>query len=102
MKLSAFYSQIEAGGSLRRQHRATRPDNWYIGASMPFGQANFKQLRRTKADGTGIVGNTDATQWAIGADYNLSKRTALYATWASINNDDDSASSAFRRQAQRL
>jgi predicted porin len=33
------------------------------------------------------VNGFDATQWAIGADYNLSKRTALYATWGSINND---------------
>ncbi len=103
LKLSAFYSQIEADGVLI----APSQKNWYIGASMPFGQANFK-LSWGQADGSNFSlqnGSTSrgAKQWAVGADYNLSKRTAVYATASAINNDGDSnfrvtaASSALSR-----
>jgi predicted porin len=100
LKLSAFYSQIEADGVIL----APEQKNWFIGASMPFGQANFK-ISWGQADGTNFsaiasaAGSTSrgAKQWALGADYNLSKRTAVYATVAAINNDDDSA---FRVTAQ--
>jgi predicted porin len=45
-----------------------------------------------KADLSGRVGATtidgnDATQWGIGYVYNLSKRTAVYATAAQVSND---------------
>ena len=30
----------------------------------------------------------DAQQFAVGLDYNLSKRTALYSAYSFINNDD--------------
>ena len=33
------------------------------------------------------VANTKSKLWGIGADYNLSKRTAVYATYARISND---------------
>ena len=46
------------------------------------------QLRRHQRQWTLLDGRSTRRQWAIGADYNLSKRTALYATWSSINNDD--------------
>lgn len=85
-KISAFYSQIETdlptGGKGGQ-------DNWYIGYAIPFGQANFK-ISWGQADGTGSANARGAKQWAIGADYNLSKRTAIYATAAAINNNDTS------------
>jgi predicted porin len=91
LKLSAFYSQIEVDGApvLNPEQK-----NWYIGASMPFGQANFK-ISWGQADGEnfnnfGQGTNRGAKQWAIGADYNLSKRTAIYATASAVNNDADS------------
>ncbi len=83
MKLSAFYSQIEVDGLVGGK---AGQDNWYIGATAPFGQANLK-ASWGQVDGNGTANNRGAKQWAIGADYNLSKRTAMYATWASINND---------------
>ena len=91
MKLSGFFGSTEADGSFGAINDvdASR-DNWYVGVSAPFGQWNFKaSYGGTSGSGNNVVGNTDASQWAIGADYNLSKRTALYATWASIDNDDD-------------
>jgi predicted porin len=88
MKLSGFFSTIEASG--RGNNEFTR-ENWFVGVSAPFGQWNFKaSYGGTNADGSGIarpLDGADATQWAIGADYNLSKRTALYGTWSSIDND---------------
>jgi predicted porin len=96
-KISAFYSQIEVSGSLAGVDIGDRgQDNWYIGASMPLGQANFK-VSWGQADGTGLSSQRGAKQWALGADYNLSKRTAIYATVSSINND---SASAFRVTAQ--
>ena len=62
-------------------------DNWFVGAAAPWGQWNFKasyaQVRRG-----GALSGQKANQWAVGADYNLSKRTALYATYSAVDNTD--------------
>jgi len=85
-KLSAFYGKIDvSGGQLANDGQ----QNWYIGASAPLGQANIK-FSWGQVDGTGSSNARGAKQWALGADYNLSKRTALYATWAQINNNSTS------------
>jgi len=84
MKVSGFYGQMETDG-LPGQELGR--DNWYLGVAAPFGQWNLK-ASYGGTSGTGRLDNADATQWAIGVDYNLSKRTALYATWSSINNDN--------------
>jgi predicted porin len=77
---SAFYSQIEADANLFEQA------NWYIGYQMPFGaftlKATYGAAERDAGPNTG-----DATQIAVGAVYDLSKRTALYATYSQIEND---------------
>lgn len=86
MKLSGFYGQIKvdglANGDIKQQ-------NWYVGGAVPFGQWNFKlSYGGVNQDGANtIVKGNDASQWAIGADYNLSKRTAIYATISGISND---------------
>jgi len=82
MKLSGFYSDIQADGPVNSAGR----ENWYVGVSAPFGQWNFKGSYGA-TNGKDLLNNVDATQWALGVDYNLSKRTALYATWSSISND---------------
>jgi predicted porin len=96
-KVSGFFSMIEADGFNNNPEQ----DNWYVGYAIPFGQANFK-ISWGQADGKNFSsqnGTQDrgAKQWAIGADYNLSKRTAIYATYSGINND---SGSAFRVTAQ--
>ena len=90
MKLSGFFGEMSAeressagGGKVERQ-------NWYIGVAAPFGQWNVK-ASYGGTNGKAALDGNDASQWAIGVDYNLSKRTALYATWGSINNDGASA-----------
>ena len=63
--------------------------NWMIGVEVPVGQyrllASYGQVKdRTLAD-------ADASKWAIGARYALSKRTELYADYAQIKNDTNAA-----------
>ena len=95
--------QLDRGSTARRLNTERRGrDNWYVGVSAPFGQWNFKASYGGTNGSGSAVGNADATQWAIGADYNLSKRTALYATWSSINNDDRCASSPCRPRRRYL
>jgi predicted porin len=103
-KISGFYGNIEADNSA-----AFSQDNWFVAASVPFGAFTFKGSygsveRDSNAGfcygampiGTNAAGNPigsrartdcDASQWAIGATYDLSKRTTLYATYSSIDNN---------------
>jgi len=82
-KFSGFFSDISAEGPANKAGR----QNWYVGVTAPFGQWNFK-ASYGGTNGKDLLDNVDASQWALGVDYNLSKRTALYATWSSINNDN--------------
>jgi predicted porin len=82
MKLSGFFGEISTdinGTDLGRQ-------NWYVGVSAPFGQWNLK-ASYGGTNGKDELDGIDASQWAIGVDYNLSKRTALYATASRLSND---------------
>ena len=91
MKLSGFYGQTDVKDlpvALLGDTRAKR-ENWFVGVTAPFGQWNLK-ASYGGTNGKKALNSDDATQWAIGVDYNLSKRTALYATWASIKNDGQS------------
>jgi predicted porin len=87
-KVSAYYGQLEVdvpiGGKVDQQ-------NWYVGYVIPFGQWNFKASYGGVNQGgnptaTSTFEGNDASQWAIGFDYNLSKRTAIYGTVSSIDN----------------
>lgn len=67
-------------------------DDWFISASMPYGNFLFKgtygqisDKRSTAEKGTGLGG--DASKWGIGMNYNLSKRTNVYLDYAQISND---------------
>lgn len=62
-----------------------------VGATATFGLHEVK-ASWTRSTQAGKVGNTvtdgnDATQWGLGYVYNLSKRSALYASVAQIDND---------------
>lgn len=57
-------------------------------ATVPLGQGMLK-AQYTKSSGTGPVGQADAfdaKMFGVGYVYNLSKRTALYTSYGSINN----------------
>jgi predicted porin len=63
-----------------------------IGANVPMGSGAFR-ASYTRADGSGrtpagtLIGDNDADQFALGYVHNLSKRTAVYATYARVAND---------------
>ncbi len=64
---------------------------WLLGAVVPMGQGEL-HASYVKGDqnGAGTDAN-DATQFAIGYVYNLSKRTAMYGTYSQLKNDGAAA-----------
>lgn len=63
---------------------------WTIGTLVPVGAGEIRaSYSRVKLD-TG-ANDPAANQWAIGYVHNLSKRTALYATYARLKNKDGAA-----------
>lgn len=63
--------------------------HYTIGATVPVGA--FVLRAAYTGNKSDDVNNRDADLFAIGAVYNLSKRTALYGTYAMIDNDDNTA-----------
>ena len=61
-------------------------NNYMLGATAPFGKFVGK-ASYIYSDGNTSAGG-DAQQFAIGLDYNLSKRTALYSAYSFIDNQD--------------
>jgi predicted porin len=87
VKVMAFFNQLDVSGG---GFAGSSQDNWLVGAAAPFGQWNVK-LSYSEASGSGTINGNDGSQFAIGADYNLSKRSALYATYSTISNDGQAA-----------
>jgi predicted porin len=81
-KLSGFYGSIDISGLAAGD---VKQDNWFVAVSAPIGQWNVMTSYGQVKQG-GILDGNKANQVAVGADYNLSKRTALYATYGSIQN----------------
>lgn len=79
-KLSGYYGIIDVID--------VKQTNWFLGASVPMGAVTLKASY-------GVVENVivrqaedvEATQIAVGMVYDLSKRTALYATYSTVDND---------------
>ena len=75
-------------GTINASPRAT---GYLLGATVPVGagliRASYSQVtldpNRVIAQ---LTGDPKASKWAVGYVYNLSKRTALYATLAQLNN----------------
>jgi predicted porin len=86
MQLSGYYGQIELDSA--------QQDNWFIGAQAPMGQWTFKttygQMSRGGSNAAANLAGFSqqgAWMWALGATYDLSKRTALYGTYSYLSND---------------
>jgi predicted porin len=88
-KFFGFYSSLDADNNLFTQ------TNWFVGATVPFGAWSFKATygsvtrdptSLTTGDAKKPVAFGDADQIAVGVVYDLSKRTALYATYSDISN----------------
>lgn len=59
-------------------------NDWMLGLSKVMG-AHTMKLVYNRADDKSVT-NMDATQWGLGYEYGLSKRTAAYATYSKISN----------------
>jgi predicted porin len=85
-KLMGQYSKLEEGP-------VNRLENWLIGATMPIGPGTLKAAYSESAvdRGTGIgrpaLSDAKAKQFGLGYQYDLSKRTALYANYSQVDND---------------
>lgn len=63
---------------------ATRTRGWTLGALVPVGAAGTVRASYTRVSASGVA--NDADRWAIGYVHNLSKRTAVYGTYARVDN----------------
>jgi predicted porin len=69
------------------KYSSRKVDIYNVGVTIPLGAALFRAgYAHVDGKGPGFDPN-DAKQFALGVVYSLSKRTALYATAAVINND---------------
>jgi predicted porin len=69
------------------KYSSRKVDIYNVGVTVPLGAALFRAgYAHVDGKGPGFDPN-DAKQFALGVVYSLSKRTALYATAAVINND---------------
>ena len=62
----------------------TRQSGWLVGGTVPVGGAG--ELRASLIRANVANSANDGQQWAIGYIHHLSKRTALYATYARVDN----------------
>jgi predicted porin len=95
-KLFALYNDTR----VQLSTGAVRKDTWSVGVRIPVGpgvvRASYARLNDRSAatlrnaNGSLRSGN-DASQYALGYIYNLSKRTALYGTYARISNRGQAA-----------
>jgi predicted porin len=79
VKLFGMYSTAELGAADQK--------NLLIGASVPLGATTLRASFH-KADGGGSISNREAKQFSLGAQYDLSRRTALYTTYSKIDNSN--------------
>ncbi|GAA4014103.1 porin [Actimicrobium antarcticum] len=63
--------------------------DFLIGATIPFGSSNVQLSYIDRNDRS--AKNQDTKQMAIGYEYNMSKRTALYTQFSRIKNDNGAA-----------
>lgn len=61
-----------------------------LGVTVPLGAAKLKASYVRASQNTGVAGaaDTSGTLYGLGVDYDLSKRTTVYATYASVANGD--------------
>ncbi len=83
VKLSAAWREFSQASA--------KQTNTLLALTYVVGQTELKaSLNRANLDGTvgtANIGANDAQQLALGAVYNLSKRTGLYATYSRVSND---------------
>lgn len=81
--LMAQYNIGEASGGAGNGQEIA---HYMLGGTWAFGASTLK-FSYVDSDGKGTISTRDATQIALGYQYDMSKRTAVYGTFARISND---------------
>jgi predicted porin len=81
-KLGFIYEDVDTGAA------ASDRDSWMVSVAHSMGPIALK-AQYGQAD-VGVGAGSDQDMWAVGADYNLSKRTAAFIVYG--NGDNDAAS----------
>lgn len=76
-RLMGFYSELDVGTGSQ--------SNWRLGFALPMGAFELRAAYQAM-EGGGDLSGYEATHMALGLVYSLSKRTALYTTYATIDN----------------
>ena len=81
--LGAYYerSKFDFGGGQRRSR-----NNYRLSGMYAMGASEF-HLNYGLADDFSGLNNSGASQWTLGYNYNLSKRTKLYAFYTRLDTD---------------
>ncbi|AWI76843.1 porin [Parazoarcus communis] len=98
MDIGASYDfgMVKVSGTYGRDNSETLAgvDNaakyWMLGVSAPVGVGKVMASYNSYKDLDGLKGEAD--MWAVGYEHPLSKRTKVYAIYASIDNDDTTKS----------
>ena len=87
-KVMALYSynDLSYSGVKKNTDGNMTVNNYMLGVSVPYNRFTGK-ASYIYSDGNSIAGG-NAQQLALGVDYNLSKRTALYTAYSFIDNQD--------------
>ena len=85
MTISGMYDKTDYGSSGQKK--------FMVGVTVPFGASTLKASYNKASGNVNGVSSPllGAKLFGIGYQYDLSKRTALYATYGSLNNDGTSA-----------
>lgn len=81
-RLAGVYERMSQTGSGVYDRNA-----YYVSVLHKMGNINLKGAYGRAGDSDAVGGDDGARLWAVGGDYNLSKRTAIYAIFASLSND---------------
>lgn len=81
-RLAGVYERMSQTGSGVFDRNA-----YYVSLLHKMGNIDLKAAYGRAGDSDAAGGDDGASLWAVGGDYNLSKRTAIYALYASLNND---------------
>ena len=87
-KVVYYYGAEELVGLTGNAAQKAKNTSNLLGVIVPVGAFNFKADYIQSVYNTGAGGKDNVgTQYALGADYALSKRTTAYGTWASVSQD---------------
>lgn len=81
-RLAGVYERMSETGSGVFDRNA-----YYLSLLHKMGNIDLKAAYGRAGDSDAAGAKDGARLWAVGGDYNLSKRTAVYALYASLNND---------------